>query len=43
MLYNASGMLMQKVSANGADIRLPLTARNQMYLLKVGAETVKIK
>lgn len=43
MLYNAGGMLIQKVSANGADIRLPLTARNQMYLLKVGAETVKIK
>ena len=43
MLYDVRGMLLGKVRGNGADIRIPLTSRNQMYVLKVGAETVKIR
>ena len=42
LLYDVRGMLLGKVRANGADIRIPLTSNNQMYVLKVGAETVKI-
>jgi len=43
MLYDVRGMLLGKVRGNGADIRIPLTSTNQMYVLKVGAETVKIR
>ena len=43
MLYDVRGMLLHQVRGNGADILIPLTSSNQMYVLKVGAETVKIK
>ena len=43
MLYDVCGMLLSKVRGNGADIRIPLTSENRLYVLKVGAETVKIK
>ena len=43
MLYDVCGMLLNKVRGNGADIRIPLTSENRLYVLKVGAETVKIK
>ena len=43
MLYDVCGMLLSKVRGNGADIRIPLTSDNRLYVLKVGAETVKIK
>ena len=43
MLYDVRGMLLGKANANGEDIRLPLTSKSQIYVLKVGAEAVKIK
>ena len=43
MLYDVCGMLLSKVRGNGADICIPLTSENRLYVLKVGAETVKIK
>ena len=43
MLYDVRGMLIGKASGNGADICFPITSRNQIYVLKVGAETVKIR
>ena len=43
MLYDVCGMLLNKVRGNGADICIPLTSENRLYVLKVGAETVKIK
>lgn len=43
MLYDIRGMLLGKANANGEDIRLPLTSKSQIYVLKVGAEAVKIK
>ena len=43
MLYDVRGMLLGKASADGEDIHLPLASRNQIYVLKVGAEAVKIK
>ena len=43
MLYDVRGMLIGKGRGNGADICFPLTSKNQIYVLKVGAETVKIK
>ena len=43
MLYDVRGMLLGKANANGEDIRLPLTSKSQIYVLKVGAEAVKIR
>ena len=43
MLYDVRGLLIGKAHGNGADIRFPLTSRNQIYVLKVGVETVKVK
>ena len=43
MLYDVCGMLLCKARGNGADICIPLTSENRLYVLKVGAETVKIK
>ena len=43
MLYDIRGMLLGKANANGEDIRLPLTSKSQIYVLKVGAEAVKIR
>ncbi len=43
MLYDVRGMLISKICANGADIRIPLTSKNQIYVLKVGGRTVKIR
>lgn len=43
MLYDVRGMLLGRANANGEDIRLPLTSKSQIYVLKVGAEAVKIK
>jgi len=43
MLYDVRGMLLGKANANGEDIRLPLASKSQIYVLKVGAEAVKIK
>ena len=43
MLYNVNGMLVKKLRANSSDVRIPLTAKGQMYVLKVGAEQVKVK
>ena len=43
MLYDVRGMLIGKARGNGADICLPLSSNNQIYVLKVGTETVKIR
>ena len=43
MLYNVNGMLVKKLRASSSDISIPLTAKGQMYVLKVGAEQVKVK
>lgn len=43
MLYDVSGMLLYKARGNGADIHIPLKAKSQIYVLTVGAETVKIR
>lgn len=43
MLYDVRGMLIGKARSNGADIRIPLKSKSQMYVLMVGTETVKIK
>ena len=43
MLYDVRGMLLGKANANGEVIRLPLASKSQIYVLKVGAEAVKIK
>ena len=43
MLYDVCGMLSGKAYGNGTDIHIPLTSKNQMYVLKVGTQGVKIK
>ena len=43
MLYDVRGMLIGKARGNGADISIPLPSKNQIYVLKVGTETVKIR
>ena len=43
MLYDVRGMVVKTVVADGADIRIPLSAKHQMYVLKVGKDTVKIQ
>lgn len=40
-LYDLQGILLRQVVATGADILLPLSG-NRRYVLKVGAETVKL-
>jgi hypothetical protein len=42
MLYDVQGMVVKTLVADGSDIRIPLSAENQMYVLKVGKDTVKI-
>lgn len=41
-LYNLQGMLIKQIKSDGATIQLPLT-KNQVYILKVGKETIKVK
>ncbi len=43
MLYVVRGMFVGKAYGNGTDICIPLPSRNQIYVLKVGTETVKIR
>ena len=43
VLYDVRGMVVRTLVADGADVRIPLSAKNQMYVLKVGKDTVKIK
>ena len=42
-LYDTRGMLLSTTIANGADISFPLPTNKQMYILKVGTETRKLK
>lgn len=45
MLYNLQGMLLAERKADGGDviIALPREARGQILVLKVGADTRRIK
>ena len=41
-LYNLQGMLIKQTKSDGSTIQLPLM-NNQVYILKVGKETIKVK
>ena len=41
-LYNLQGMLIKQIKSDGSTIQLPLM-NNQVYILKVGKETIKVK
>ena len=41
-LYNLQGMQLKQLKADGTTIQLPLM-KNQVYILKVGKETIKVK
>ncbi len=41
-LYNLQGMQLKQLKADGSTIQLPLM-KNQVYILKVGKETIKVK
>jgi hypothetical protein len=41
-LYNLQGMMIKQIKSDGATIQLPLM-KNQVYILKVGKETIKVK
>ena len=41
-LYNLQGMQLKQVKADGSTIQMPLM-NNQVYILKVGKETIKVK
>ena len=42
ILYNLQGMMIKQIKSDGATIQLPLM-KNQVYILKVGKETIKVK
>ena len=41
-LYNLQGMQLKQIKSDGSTIQLPLM-NNQVYILKVGKETIKVK
>ena len=41
-LYNLQGMQIKQVKADGTTIQMPLM-QNEVYILKVGKETIKVK
>ena len=41
-LYNLQGMLIKQIKSDGSTIQMPLM-NNQVYILKVGKETIKVK
>ncbi len=41
-LYNLQGMLIKQIKSDGSTIQLPLM-NNQVYILKVGKETIKVR